>query len=168
MCIRVIRGLAAVHPLGGSADRYLIDLRDRVQLVCVCKVALRQLATNLRVRGHLLLVDLLALSLFHLFEAHIVLLLLSPAAELVGQAPLLLDGLGVLDDGHVLRVVEIDLWRLRVRVHRYWVRVRELVALGAAVVGLDHFAAGRIARLARRHAVVEAVNVGILLGLLVN
>lgn len=168
MSVRAIRSLAVVHPLGGSTDRYLIDLRDRVQLVCICEVALRQLATNLRVRGHLLLVDLLALSLFHLFEAHVVLLLLSPAAELVGQAPLLLDGLGVLDDGHILRIVEVYLWRLRVWVHCYWVRVRELVALGAAVVGLDHFAAGRIARLARRHAVVEAVNVGILLGLLVD
>lgn len=167
MSIRVFWDLTVVHPLGGGADWYLIDLRDRVQLVCVCEVALRQLAANLWVRGHLLLVDLLVLRLLHLFEAHIVLLLLSPAAELIGQAPLLLDGLGVLDDGHILRIVEIYLWRLRVWVHSYWVRVRELVALGAAVVGLDHFAAGRIAWLVCHCAVVQAVNVGILLGLLV-
>lgn len=164
--VRVFRGLTVVHPLRGGADRYLIDLRNLVQLVACEVAALRQLTTNLRVRRRLLLVGLLALRLLlHLFEAHALLLLAPAATELVGQAPLLLDSLWVLDYRHVLRVVESYLRRLRVWVHGYWVRVRELVALRAAVIRLDYFTrSGRW--LARGRAAAQAVNVRILLGLL--
>lgn len=93
-------------------------------------------------------------------------LLLAPAApELIGQAPLLLYGLGLLDDGHVLRVVKVNLRRLGVWVHGYWVRVRELVALRAAVVRLGYFTRW-IRLLGRDGPIVQPVDIGVLLGLL--
>ena len=112
-----------------------------------------------------MLVYLLALRLLDLLEACILLLLPPAAAKLIGQASLLLDGFGLLEDGHVLRVIEVDLRRLGVRVGSYWVGVRELVAFGAAVIGFDYFG-GRIGLLVRHRAIVQAVDVGVLLGLL--
>ena len=124
-------------------------------------IGLLYLAANLLMRW---LADFLILRLLHLLEARVVLVLPPAPAKLIGQAPLLLGCLRLLQDGHVLRVVEIDLRGLMaVRINSNWICVCELVALRAGVVGLEYFA--RCIRLSC-HAVVKTVNVLVLLRLL--
>jgi len=160
--------LVAACPLR-RVNRYLVYLRHVIHLIVASKIVdVHHLPSKLRMRWHLLLIDLfgLRLRLLRLLEAHVVLRLPSTAAKLIRQAPLLLGRLGLLQDWHVLRVVEIDVGRLSIGVYGYWICIRELVALGAGVGGLDDFTGLMSLRAGRHHATVETIYVRARLSLL--